>query len=115
MPAKTAALVVVGLTKGLPFRENPCLAEQVAWARDNGVRAQAYTMAAYPAAGQLQSNRAAGPWSSSTIAGRLANVGYAEAGYAVASLARVGFRPPVVWGTASSTFSPDRRSYDRAP
>ena len=97
MPPTSAAFVVVGLTKGLPFTENPCLAKQVAWARDHSVPAQAYTMAAYPTAAQLQSRGAAGPWASSTIAGRLANVGYAEAGYAVAALARAGFRPPVVW------------------
>jgi len=97
MPPTTAAFVVIGLTRGLPFTENPCLASQVTWAKDHSVPAQAYTMAAYPTSSQLQSNGSAGPWSSSTVAGRLANVGYAEAGYAAASLARAGFHPPVVW------------------
>ncbi len=97
MPPVTAAFVVVGLTKGLPFTRNPCLSDQVGWARANGVPAQAYTMAAYPTNGQFASQGAAGPWSSSTFTGKLANVGYAEATYAVATLAAVGFRPPVVW------------------
>jgi len=97
MPPATAGFVVIGLTRGLPFTENPCLASQAAWAHDHGVPAQAYTMAAYPTSSQLQSNGSAGPWSSSTLAGRLANVGYAEARYATASLTRAGFDPPVVW------------------
>ena len=46
---------------------------------------------------QLTTYRAQGPWSASTRAGQLSNVGYAEARYAVASLQRAGFRPPVVW------------------
>src|SRR5690348_11719058 len=97
MPPTTAAFVVVGLTKGLPFTENPCLASEVTWASSHGVPAHAYTMAAYPTAAQLRSSSAAGPWSSSTVAGGLANVGYAEAKYAAASLTRAGFKPPVVW------------------
>src|SRR3954452_14473919 len=97
MPPTDAAFVVVGLTKGLPFTRNPCLASQVAWASTNGVPAQAYTMAAYPTNSQFRSQGATGPWSSSTFTGKLANVGYAEARYAVAALAAVGFRPPVVW------------------
>jgi hypothetical protein len=97
MPSAGAAFVVIGLTKGLPFTRNPCLASQVAWARDHAVPAQAYTMAAYPTNGQLQSEQAAGPWSPSTLTGRLANVGYAEARYAVDALAAAGFRPPMVW------------------
>jgi hypothetical protein len=97
MPPSTAAFVVVGLTKGLPFTPNPCLGSQVAWAQANGVAAQAYTMAGYPTPSQLLNQSANGPWSSSTAAGRLANVGYAEARYAVTSLNGVGFKPPVVW------------------
>ncbi|HEX3004727.1 MAG TPA: FG-GAP-like repeat-containing protein [Angustibacter sp.] len=97
MPPTTAQFVVIGLTKGLPFTENPCLVDQVAWAGGNGVKAQAYTMAAYPTAAQLSTYGAAGPWSTRTTAGRLSNVGYAEGGFALASLSRVGFAPGVVW------------------
>ena len=97
MPPTTTRFVVVGLTKGLPFTRNPCLANQVAWVRSHGKPAQAYTMAAFPTAAQLAAYRAKGPWSSSTRAGQLSNVGYAEAAYAVAELKRVGFAPSVVW------------------
>src|SRR3954454_9003024 len=66
MPPSSAALVVVGLTKGLPFTRNPCLASQVAWARTNGVPAQAYTMAGYPTNSQFVNWNTSGPWSAST-------------------------------------------------
>lgn len=97
MPPASAQFVVLGLTFGLPFTKNPCLADQVAWARTNAVPAQGYTMAAFPTAAQLTAYRSSGPWSSSTRPGQLSNVGYAEAAYALASLSGVGFRAPVVW------------------
>ena len=97
MPPTSTRFVVVGLTKGLPFTRNPCLADQLAWVKAHGKPAQAYTMAAFPTAAQLATYRTKGPWSSSTRAGQLSNVGYAEATYAVAELKRVGFAPPVVW------------------
>ena len=54
-------------------------------------------MAGYPTNSQFASQGTTVPWSSSTFSGKLANVGYAEAKDAVATLAAVGFRPPVVW------------------
>ncbi|MHA3836374.1 FG-GAP-like repeat-containing protein [Terrabacter sp. AAH1] len=97
MPPTTTGFVLAGLTKGLPFTENPCLASQIAWVRTNARPAHAYTMAGFPTATQLSTYGATGPWKSTTRAARLSNVGYAEARYAVASLARVAWRPPVVW------------------
>jgi hypothetical protein len=97
MPPTTTEFVIVGLTFGLPFTENPCLASQVQWTRPNDTPAHAYTMAAFPTSAQLGTYGSSGPWSTRTRAGQLSNVGYAEAKYAVASLAKVGWRPPVVW------------------
>ncbi len=97
MPPTTTAFVVVGLTKSLPFTENPCLADQVAWVEEHAKPAHAYTIAAFPTTAQLSTYRTRGPWSASTRAGQLSNVGYAEAVFALQSLARVGFDPPVVW------------------
>ncbi|WP_269937192.1 FG-GAP-like repeat-containing protein [Arthrobacter sp. HY1533] len=97
LPPTSTQFVVVGLTKGLPFTENPCLGSQLTWVRTNSKPAQAYTMAAFPSASQLLSYRSSGPWSATTRAGQLSNVGYAQASYAVASLARNNFRPAMVW------------------
>ena len=97
MPPTTTGFVVMGLTKGLPFTENPCLASQIAWVRTNSRPAHAYTMAGFPTAAQLTTYGASGPWNTSTRAARLSNVGYAEATYAAASLKRIAWHPPVVW------------------
>ena len=61
MPPTTTPFVVVGLTKGLPFTQNPCLADQVGWGKTHGRPAQAYTMAAFPTAAQLSAYRSNGP------------------------------------------------------
>jgi len=97
MPPDSTQFVIVGLTNGLPFTENPCVAGQLAWVRDRAKPAHAYTMAGFPTSAQLTTYGSQGPWSTSTRAGRLSNVGYAEARYAVTTLGRIGWRPPVVW------------------
>ena len=97
MPPTSAEFVIVGLTRGLPFTENPCLASQVQWARTNGVPTHAYTIPAFPTSAQLTAYGSAGPWTPTTRAGRLSNAGYAEARFALATLAEVGLDPPVVW------------------
>lgn len=97
MPPVSTQFVIIGLTRGLPFTENPCLGSQVSWASTNNKRAHGYAMAGFPTAAQLSTYGARGPWAATTRAGQLSNVGYAEAQFAVASMNRIGFRPPVVW------------------
>ncbi|WP_083707185.1 FG-GAP-like repeat-containing protein [Intrasporangium flavum] len=97
MPPTSTQFVVVGLTHGLPFTENPCVADQLQWVRDHAKPAHAYTMAGFPTTAQLATYGSQGPWATSTRAGRLSNVGYAEAGYAASTLSRIGWHPPVVW------------------
>src|SRR5690349_5872082 len=77
LPPSSAQFVVVGLTRSLPFTTNPCLASQVGWARRNVVPAQAYTIAAFPTTAQLSQYGGQGPWSATTRAAQLSNVGYA--------------------------------------
>ena len=97
MPPTSTQFVIIGLTRGLAFTENPCLASQVAWARTNGKSTQAYAMGTFPTAAQLSANARGGPWSSRTRAGQLSNVGYAEARYALDTLQRIGYFPRTVW------------------
>jgi len=97
-PPTSTQFLVIGLTNGLPFTENPCVATQAAWAKDHAKPTHAYTMAGFPTAAQLTTYGGSGPWSSSTRAGRLSNVGYAEAMYAVATVRDVpGWAPRMVW------------------
>src|SRR6476469_11161574 len=97
-PPTSTQFLVIGLTNGLPFTQNPCVATQATWARDHVKPTHAYTMAGFPTAAQLTTYGGSGPWSSSTRAGRLSNVGYAEATYAVATVHHVpGWAPRMVW------------------
>lgn len=97
MPPTTAQLVVIGLTKGRPFTQNPCLATQLLWATRNKVPIQTYTMAGYPTSAQLARYGSQGPWQSTGTTGRLLNTGFSEALYAVQTLARSGTRVGTVW------------------
>ena len=96
-PPADTQFVIIGLTRGLPFTENPCLADQVNWARSNGKPQHAYTIAAFPTASQLTTYGDDGPWSSRTRAGQLSNVGYAQGRFALASMTRIGFAAQAVW------------------
>lgn len=97
MPPSSTQFLIIGLTKGLAFTKNPCLASQVQWVRSRSKAAHAYGMATYPTSAQLTQYGGAGPWRTTTLAARLSNVGYAEAKHSVAYLSSVGWRPPVVW------------------
>lgn len=97
MPPPDTGFVVVGLTRGLAFTENPCLAGQFQWVLDHGVRAQAYAMATFPTGAQYEAYGDDGPYSTSTRPDRLRNVGYAEGRAALASLGTVGWRPERIW------------------
>lgn len=97
MPPADTSFVIIGLTRGLAFTENPCLEMHVNWAFDNDIAAQAYAMATFPTSAQLDTYGDDGPWPTASRADRLRNVGYAEGIAAVTSLARVGWDPGVVW------------------
>src|SRR5687767_13522874 len=83
LPPTTTQFVIIGLTRGLPFTENPCLQSQVDWHEAHDKPAHGYIVTAFPTAAQLTAYRAAGPWSSGTRAGQLSNVGYAQARFAL--------------------------------
>ena len=93
----TTQFVIIGLTRGLAFTENPCLADQVQWVTDRGKPNHAYAMGTFPTDAQLSTHGGDGPWQPTTRAARLSNTGYAAATFAVASMTRIGWRPPMVW------------------
>lgn len=99
LPPTDAPMVVIGLTAGRPFTVNPCLAEQVGWARRYGVPTSAYLMAGYPTTAQLDAHGTRGPWTGTSPAARLRNTGYAEALDARDRLAAngLGFTPSMIW------------------
>lgn len=97
MPPDNTEFLVVGVTRGLAFTENPCLQQQYQWVLDRGIRAQAYAMATFPTTAQYDTYSDDGPYPVNTRPDRLRNVGYAEGRVALASLDRVGWRPERIW------------------
>src|SRR5688500_940038 len=97
LPPTTTQFVIIGLTRGLPFTENPCLQSQVGWHEANDKPAHGYIGTAFPTAAQLTAYRAAGSRSRGSRAGQWSNAGPAQARFALPRLGRVSFAPPMVW------------------
>jgi hypothetical protein len=96
-PLPGARYVVLGLTNGPGFTPNPCLAEQVAFVRDRRLLGAAYAVASYPDDATLAQYGSQGPYDGRVTLGALANAGYQQALYNVASMTRTGLVSPVVW------------------
>lgn len=97
MPRADAEYVVLGLTNGPGFTPNPCLADQVQWAKANDVLVSVYAVSSYPSQATLQQYGADGPHDASTKLGRLRNVGYQQARYNIGTMGQVGLLSPIVW------------------
>lgn len=97
LPPPDAGFVVIGLTNGPGFHRNPCLPAQLAYVRAYHRRVAAYAMTTFPTTEQLHRYGGSGPYSTTTLSGRLANTGVAEARFNVATMRSLGIRTPVVW------------------
>ena len=98
MPTKAARFVVIGLTNGPSFTPNPCLARQVAWARERNLLTGAYAVTSYPTPTGLRRYGRTGPYDAGSLAGRLRNVGYQAALFNLENLERAGLAStPVIW------------------
>lgn len=97
MPLRQAEYVVLGLTNGPGFTENPCLADQVRWVRERGLMSAAYAVASLPSAAQVDEHGADGPYDGASRLGALANTGYQQGLANVATMRRAGLRSPIVW------------------
>jgi hypothetical protein len=85
LPTAEAEYVVIGLTNGPGFHANPCLADQVAWARDNGLLVAAYSVISWPDDAAQEQH------------GGLHGAGYAQAQFNVQSMAAAGLESPIIW------------------
>jgi len=97
LPTSRAQFFVIGLTNGRAFTRNPCLTGHLAAARARGVAASAYTMLSYPNAAERAAHGGSGPFGTATYADRIANVGYAQAAFALDTMAAAQFPSPFVW------------------
>ena len=97
MPRASAQFVVIGLTNGVGYAPNQCLASQVSWAKTHHVYAAAYSITTYPTPRQLATYGRKGPYKGTSMAAKLGNAGYAQARFNVASLRRAALVSPMVW------------------
>ena len=97
LPSGSRSFAVVGLTNGQGLHENPCLATEWSYARSHASLVTGYTMVTYPTSTQLIAARDGHYGHCSTLACQLRNHGWAQAAYTIASLAKVGAHPPLVW------------------
>ena len=97
MPTKAAEFVVIGLTNGPSFAPNPCVADQVAWARERGLMASAYAVHSFPDESTLAQTGEEGPYAGDTRLGRLRNSGYQAALFNLQTMREAGLRSPIVW------------------
>ncbi len=85
MPREDAEYVVFGLTNGPGFHANPCLADQVAYARERGLLVAAYSVISWPdEAAQEQY-------------GGLQEAGRAQAQFNLRSMTAAGLDSPIIW------------------
>jgi hypothetical protein len=97
MPLEDSKYVILGLTNGPSFTPNPCLADQVRWVRERGMMIAAYAVHSYPSADELARYGGQGPFDSGTRLGRLANVGYQQTKYDLATMREAGLPSPIIW------------------
>lgn len=97
LPAGHRTFMIVGLTNGVGFHENPCLSQQWQFARHNADHVTGYTMATYPTRAQRAASRVGHYGTCRQLACELRNSGWAQGVYAQQSLRRIGARPPMVW------------------
>jgi peptidoglycan hydrolase-like protein with peptidoglycan-binding domain len=97
MPPATASFVVIGLTNGPGFHPNPCLATQTEWATSHHVYTAVYAMMTYPTPVQIATYGLVGPDTGLGSLAKLANTGYAQAQFNVASMHGAGLVSPYVW------------------
>ncbi len=97
MPLPQARYVVIGLTNGPAFTDNPCLADQVTWVRDRGLMVGAYAVTSFPDAQTREAYGDRGPFDADQRHGALRNVGYQQARFNIATMRAAGLPAPLIW------------------
>ena len=97
LPRDDARYVVIGLTNGPGMYPNPCLSDQVAYAKGRRLPTSAYAVASYPEPADLARYAGDGPFDGDTGLEALANTGYQQALFNVRSMRDAGLPSPFVW------------------
>jgi hypothetical protein len=99
MPTLSARFMIMGTTAGYAFADNPCLADQVAWAKARHLYVGAYVFTGLPNAAEIAAHKADsnGVFTTSTSRGRLQNAGYGQARQTVRAMRAAKLKVPFVW------------------
>ncbi len=114
MPPASARYLLIGLTNGPAFYPNPCLRDQVSFARRRHLWTSAYAVVTYPTTAQLAQYGDAGPGRAGGLAARLWNVGWAQAQQNVENMRAAGLEPPTLWVDVEPVRPPAPWSRDTA-
>jgi peptidoglycan hydrolase-like protein with peptidoglycan-binding domain len=113
LPGGHPRYVVLGLTHGAGHTANPCLADQLSWARSRGSRVAAYLVPSYPTKAQRTAAKV-GVYGacSGSLRCRLRNDGAAQAADALLVMRRAGLDLPMVWVDVEFRSNPAWTRYD---
>ena len=92
MPTEAARFVIIGLTNGPSFTPNPCLRDQVAWARQRKLLTAAYAVVSWPHQKTVDAMGGAG-----SRLDQLRTVGRKAAAYTITQMRGAGLNSPIVW------------------
>jgi hypothetical protein len=97
VPSEPGPYVVVGLTHGAGHTANPCLPDQVAWARSHRSAIAGYLVPSYPTRAQRAAARTGVYGVCRSLRCRLRNDGAAQVAHALAVMRRAGLDLPMIW------------------
>jgi hypothetical protein len=97
MPSSKRKFVIFGLTHGYGFTLNPCLADQVAWAKERGKYLAAYSFTGAASPAEVIKYARSGPYKAETTTNAFRNSGYAAAKLTITEMADAKLAVPFVW------------------
>ncbi|GAB1692494.1 hypothetical protein KRM28CT15_42970 [Krasilnikovia sp. M28-CT-15] len=97
MPKAGSRFISIGLTNGPAGYVNPCIVDQVKWAKDRHLWTTAYAFTTLPNARQRNSYGRTGPWTSRSMYWTERNAAYKQALLNLSTMKQVGLRTPIVW------------------
>lgn len=113
LPDGQPRYVVLGLTHGAGHTANPCLADQLSWARSRGSRIAAYLVPSYPTRTQRTAAKV-GLYGAcrGSLRCKLHNDGAAQAADALLVMHRAGLDLPMLWVDVEFRHDPAWTRYD---
>lgn len=93
--ASRTDFVIIGLTAGVSFHRNPCIAAEIDWSRRHGVVAAPYTIVTLPNSGQVSAYGQHGPYRGALF--KVRNAARAEVLADLQTMHDVGLPGRIVW------------------